>query len=248
MSTGRFLWHELMTSDVDGAVEFYSKVLGWEFHDSDGEMPYKVLNDGYQDTGGVLDLSQLSSEGVPPNWMPYVSVDHFDRALRKVELLGGTVIMSDETAGMKFATIQSDDGAVLGILKMEEPPEREGRPRSGEFCWYSLGATDVEKAPDFWNELFDWRCEETDIGGGTMQHVFYRGDAQIAGLQQVPPGHDFGFWAMAVAVDDLDGTLEKAVGHGAQVIMPPAPVGEMGKMVVIADPAGAMLSFFEAGF
>ena len=27
--TGRFIWHELMTSEPDAAVDFYGKVVGW---------------------------------------------------------------------------------------------------------------------------------------------------------------------------------------------------------------------------
>ena len=26
---GRFIWHELMTTDPDSAVPFYKKVVGW---------------------------------------------------------------------------------------------------------------------------------------------------------------------------------------------------------------------------
>ncbi len=33
-STGRFCWHELVTSDLDAATKFYEELLGWSFRDN----------------------------------------------------------------------------------------------------------------------------------------------------------------------------------------------------------------------
>ena len=42
-ATGRFVWYELMTSDPDAAIAFYTDVVGWGTAPFEGgPMPYTM--------------------------------------------------------------------------------------------------------------------------------------------------------------------------------------------------------------
>ena len=44
---GLITWHELLTDDVDGAVRFYTELLGVEIEDAEmGDFTYHMLEEG----------------------------------------------------------------------------------------------------------------------------------------------------------------------------------------------------------
>ena len=54
---GNFVWYELMTSDVNGAIKFYKDVIGWGTQAFEGgEMPYTMWTVGETPLGGVMTL------------------------------------------------------------------------------------------------------------------------------------------------------------------------------------------------
>jgi hypothetical protein len=59
--------------------------------------------------------------------------------------------------------------------------------------------------------------------------------------QGVPPN-----WMLYVLVDDADAAAARASSLGATVIVPPFDVTESGRMSVIMDPTGAMVSVWQA--
>ena len=74
-SHGKFVWHELMTTDVKAAGALYGKVFGWSV---EGE-GHAHINTGGQSIGGIMELSKhLSDVGVRPHWGGYIDVDDVD--------------------------------------------------------------------------------------------------------------------------------------------------------------------------
>ncbi|MYH50319.1 MAG: VOC family protein [Gammaproteobacteria bacterium] len=92
--TGRFCWHELLTSDPEAAAAFYGEVIGWGAGEwPEGETPYQLwMNQGVP-VGGMMALPEhLAGTGVPPHWLLYVSTPDADACAAKAESLGGTVL------------------------------------------------------------------------------------------------------------------------------------------------------------
>ena len=50
---GRFVWHELMTTDTDAASDFYSRVVPWKAEDS-GMPSYSIWMSGKVRAGGLM--------------------------------------------------------------------------------------------------------------------------------------------------------------------------------------------------
>ena len=55
--TDNFIWYELMTSDPDAAIDFYTKVVGWTAADQEMaelDFRYTILSAGERPVGGLM--------------------------------------------------------------------------------------------------------------------------------------------------------------------------------------------------
>ena len=90
---GDFSWHELATTDYEGAFDFYQKLFGWERTDAmdmgEGRM-YQMFGRGGPPLGGMFD--KTPDMPGPPFWLFYTMVDDVDRKVERVKALGGQVL------------------------------------------------------------------------------------------------------------------------------------------------------------
>ena len=86
---GAFCWSELMTTDVPGALKFYTKLFGWTTEEMHMEgMTYTLAKVGGTDVGGIM-ATPPEAQGMPPMWGVYVTVDNVDATAKMAEELGG---------------------------------------------------------------------------------------------------------------------------------------------------------------
>jgi predicted enzyme related to lactoylglutathione lyase len=114
----------------------------------------------------------------------------------------------------------------------------------GAFSWSELMTTDPKAAVAFYGQLFGWKSEDMDMGTGAY-HVQKVGDAAVGGIMGMPPGSPAGMppvWGTYVTVANVDETVALAEKLGGKVCMPIMHVPGVGRMAVIADPQGAVLS------
>jgi len=121
-ASGKWLWNELWTTNTGASFAFYEKLVGYErreFGEVEGE-PYQLMRRDDRFRAGMV---RLPWEGVKPNWLPYVYVNDPAATARKVEGLGGRVILSPEGALHDgVAIIMDPSGAAFGV---QRPPSRE---------------------------------------------------------------------------------------------------------------------------
>ncbi|MGY4414203.1 putative enzyme related to lactoylglutathione lyase [Bradyrhizobium sp. LB7.1] len=56
---GRFVWYELLTTDMPSAAAFYAEVVGWAVKDaSSAELAYSLLTAGEAPVVGLMDLPE----------------------------------------------------------------------------------------------------------------------------------------------------------------------------------------------
>lgn len=116
--TGAMMWNELLTSNSDGAIEFYSGLLGVSRGETMGDMGYTLIRAQETEVAGVLQITPEMGP-VPPNWMIYFGVDDVDETVAKVQSLGGSVLVpgTDIPAIGRFATLRDPQGAPFSIFK-----------------------------------------------------------------------------------------------------------------------------------
>ena len=74
---GRYVWHELLTTDPKAAESFYTEVVGWKTQPFEGEYTMWVSSQG--PLGGVMTLPEEAKKmGAPPHWTAYVEVASTD--------------------------------------------------------------------------------------------------------------------------------------------------------------------------
>src|SRR6478736_6497695 len=96
MSNGRFVWHQLNTTDPDAAKRFYGDLLGWSFRENDmgGGMIYTEIGLDGDYFAGLMSL--MAPEGTPPHWSAYITSDDVDASAEKVKRLGGQVVFGPD--------------------------------------------------------------------------------------------------------------------------------------------------------
>ncbi len=122
--------------------------------------------------------------------------------------------------------------------------------QKGMFSWNELMAKDVEAATGFYTRLFGWTSEfmPAPEGGGDYT-VFKVNDTQVAGMMRLPAEAEQAgarpYWGAYVTVDDVEATARKAQELGANILVPPMEVANVGTFCTIQDPQGAIISFIQ---
>lgn len=92
-SVGQFSWHELATTDFDGAFRFYETLFGWQKladHDMGPMGVYRIFGIGGTQLGGMF--NKPPSLQAPPHWLYYVMVESTASAVERVKANGGQVL------------------------------------------------------------------------------------------------------------------------------------------------------------
>lgn len=121
---------------------------------------------------------------------------------------------------------------------------------AGTPCWIDLSAPDVDGAAAFYSTLFGWSTEDQfDDDGVRIYTNFMRADHVVAGMGQQQPemANMPAMWNTYVATDDVAATVAAVEEAGGAVMLPPMEVMTEGSMAVFADPAGAVVSVWQAG-
>jgi len=115
---GRFNWDELMTSDVDGARDFYRGLFGWTSERSEigPSGMYTHFDAGGEEVAGVMEkLDYLAA----PTWLPYVDVQDIEAVARRARDLGAHLAV-EPTPILDygwFAVMADPAGALLGLSR-----------------------------------------------------------------------------------------------------------------------------------
>jgi len=248
---GTFCWVELGTTNGEAAKKFYTELFGWDFIDNPiGEgMVYTMLKLGGKDVGALYQLSgEMTSQGIPPHWMSYVSVSSADESAKKAKSLGATLMKEpfDVFDIGRMAVVQDPTGAVFSLW---QPRKSQGAgvvnvPNS--FCWNELATGDATKAGEFYTGLFNWGKNVQQFGAMTYTS-FINGDRPAGGMYEPTPemGNIPPNWLVYFAVDDCDAQAKKAGGLGAKTIVPPSDIPGTGRFAVIQDPQGAVFGIIK---
>jgi predicted enzyme related to lactoylglutathione lyase len=245
---GTFSWTDLATTDVDAAKAFYSDLFGWSTEDSPlpGGGSYTMAS---VDGRSVAGLSVVQMEGQPPAWSAYVTVENADAAAAKASELGATIVAEpfDVLTAGRMAVIADPTGAVFCVWQPVDNIGAELVNGHGLLSLTQLNTNDIDRATEFYSQLFGWRVEQT---GDTEVPYWgiYIGDALNAGMMELPPGQPMPpHWLVYFGHDDLDAAAEQIGAAGGTVLVPRTPVPG-GEFLVGQDAQGAVFGLFAGRF
>jgi len=250
-SHGRFVWHELVTSNVDAAASFYAQVAGWKTQPGDFDPEYTMWVKDATPLGGLMALgSDLESRKVKPHWLPYVYVYDVDACTRQVKTLGGQVRLGPHEVPNvgSWSVISDPHGAIIGLYEPEaKVPSEDHRPRGGEFSWHELGTMDYKAAFAFYHALFGWeKTSEADMGDmGDIGAYFMFGKRGLAygGMFNRRPDMPPPNWLSYILVDSVQSAVDGVKRLGGVVHRGPMDVPGGPTIAICSDPQGAMIAF-----
>jgi predicted enzyme related to lactoylglutathione lyase len=112
------------------------------------------------------------------------------------------------------------------------------------FVHVELNSTNVDKARNFYRQLFDWKLE--DMKAGDIDYTTIGvGEGTGGGMmkQLIPKAPSA--WLPYVGVSDIQATTKKAKALGATVMKDVTAVNDMGWLSIVVDPTGAMLGLWQ---
>lgn len=250
---GRFLWHELMTTDTRAAVDFYTNLVGWTLQSWDQNPSYQMFLAGGVPIAGLMTLPEEAKlMGAPPGWLGYIGCADADATASLAVKLGGRILkeaMQVPNVG-RFVVLQDPYGAVFSAFTPEQEPVGEDRTGPGDFSWHELATLSVEGAFAYYHELFGWeKIDSMDMGPGLGAYVLFGAGGQtLGGIYKVPPGAKFPpAWLPYALVSSSQKAAAAIPKLGGTVINGPMEVPGNDEIVQLLDPQGGMFALHSKG-
>jgi hypothetical protein len=245
-------WVDLGTPDVPGSTAFVTKLFGWTADtvtDEAGNHVYTMLSKGGQSVAG-LSGPPPGAEKLPPFWSSYISVADAAHTCALIEKAGGTVIMPAmqvfESGSMAVA--MDPNGAFFRIW---QPIEHIGAGLVNEadtYSWNELITADVDRAKQFYADVFGWTYDGMDMGHGMYWVVQGSESGGLAGLMSRPPNMPAeapDHWAVYFMVDDIQAKIDAVVSQGGVVLFGPEDIPGVGRIATVDHPAGGGFSLMQ---
>jgi len=238
---GRFVWHELITPDTDGAQAFYSKTLGWKTQAWERDPSYTMFLTSGGPLGGTVGKPSEAAR-----WLPYIGTDRIEDTVDQARSLGARVL-SDVTElpnGGKYAVLEDPQGAAFGVYASSDGVAPEAAAGVGEYSWHELATDDYRAAFEFYSALFGW--EETgqhEMGGPLgVYFMFGREGQAFGGMFTRTPEIPGPSWLGYVRVKDIDKTVKSVTAAGGTLVSGPIEVPGGDLIAQFTDPQGAMFA------
>ena len=143
----------------------------------------------------------------------------------------------------RMAVIQDPTGAVFAVWQARAHAGYGVVGEPGSVCWHELMTRDAPAAKVFYRDVFGYEMEDRPMGPMTYT-MLRKGDRREGGLMQITaemgpvPSH----WLVYIAVDDCEGTMEKAKRLGGRAVTDAMDVPGVGRFAVLQDPQGAVFA------
>lgn len=243
---GRFLWYELLTTDVDSAIAFYTSVIGWGTQQSEME-GYSMWTDGGVPIGGLMAMPPDAA--APPNWLPYIGARDTDAVVTQAKKLGARTYVEprDIPNVGRFAVLSDPQGAAFAVYTPLMDPGEESDPAPGRFSWHELATTDWQAARKFYFELFGWSAtQDFDMGEMGLYAMYGRGGKEYGGMFNKPPEMPMPpAWLLYIMVRDLDDAIGRVKANGGQLLNGPMEVPGGDRIAQCLDAQGAAFAMHE---
>jgi len=247
---GKFIWFDLATDNLPAARAFYREVFGWNFREVVGAPAgYTVIENGKDKLGGMLEMARPPGARVGARWVPLISVVDPERAAQVVRARGGSVLVAPKTIAGRgtHAVFRDPQGAVFGVLASTGGDPADDPIVDGDVYWLDLFTPDPPSAAAFYADVAGYQVGQGKTRIGLTRWYLVNGSVARAGvLQQPKASQQAPAWLPYILVEDVAGTVERAVKAGGKVVVAPNPNRLNGNLAVIADPNGGVIGVVNA--
>jgi hypothetical protein len=237
---GKFVWHNLVTSDGEAARAFYGALFGWEF-DIVADGKYSIISYEGRNLGGIIDTSKDGKPLQAGRWLSAVSVPNVDRTVTAIEEAGGEQLEApiDVPGVGRVVTVRDPDGAVFHLLASShgDPPDVD--PNVHTWLWHELIANDPKRAVTFYERVFGYRMELLRKNPSDPYRVLWRSGGPRAGIIDNPFDTKRSAWIPYLRVEDPAALAKRVTELGGYVVIEPRADVRDGTLALVLDPSGA---------
>ncbi|MEO5739652.1 MAG: VOC family protein, partial [Vicinamibacterales bacterium] len=145
---GDFSWHELLTTNLQTAFDFYARLFGWEKMQTMDMGPqgiYQIFGTGGHQLGGMFNPGGLPGG---PLWIPYVMVADARRTAEATKEAGGTIAHppAEVPGGDWVFTAVDPIGAMFGAHSKKRIAPKEAPTRKVAKTAKTANGTMTKKA------------------------------------------------------------------------------------------------------
>ncbi|MBV2146692.1 VOC family protein [Sphingobium sp. AS12] len=250
---GQFFWVELMTSDPQAALAFYTDVVGWTTMPFGEDGGYTLIVGSAGPLGGVMAIPDEAKEcGMTPWWGGYIASADVDADAARLVAAGGSVRRpAEDIEGVgRFAVMGDPGGATFMLLKGSSPDGMEAPPpmAMGHVGWHELYSGNFDADMAFYTDQFGWTTGDAmDMGEmGSYQLVSQTGGSDFqsmsGGIMPIPKEMPAPLWLFYFTVGDIDAAVERVKAGGGTLLNGPMEVPGGSWIVQAFDPHGAMFA------
>ena len=251
---------EIGGPDGPALRQFYTDLFGWDVQVQGPEMGnYGVVmwTEGGIG-GGIMETTEEMDMPVRNYVTFYIEVDDLQAALDRISENGGSTIMPPTEIAPEVGSVamfMDPAHNAIGLYSVPAAMEGDLPPKSDAppVVHFELGGSDAAALEDFYAKIFDWKINAMDMGGGMTYRLVQQEPDNFGGngigggifehMEGMPPNAP----GIAVAVDDLQAYLDKAVSLGGTALMQPNEIpGGFGSLAIFNDVAGNRMSLFKS--
>ncbi|MGQ3383517.1 VOC family protein [Glutamicibacter sp. TV12E] len=231
-------WADLLTSDLDGAIEFYSRLFGWQYdaqYRSDGYLV--ALLDCEPVSGLVANDPEFQA---PDAWTTYLNVADIHSAMFATKLHGGKSYLKPVAMPGQgtVALIGDPAGAGVGLWQAFAAASFPVNRSHGHRVWNELHTKHFEVAARFYREALGWDLNPVSDSPEFRYYTLGQGSDAAAGLYDIAGQDSTEGWRSYFAVDDADRAAALAEEMGGRVLSAPQD-SFFGRTAMLADRGGA---------
>jgi predicted enzyme related to lactoylglutathione lyase len=247
---GKWIWADLITSDVVRAADFYAAVFGWTYEtyggDEDTDTYTLVLADGVPIGGMVFDARPPGKALAAGRWIGLMSVPDVGAAVQAAKAAGGQVAMPARVLGARgeTAALLDPEGALFGVVRSTAGDPGDFLGDVGEWLWVELWAADPKAMAGFYQAVGGYEAATPAAPDVPLAFVLGQQGRSRAGILQRPGEVPNSAWLPYVRVADIDAAMERARAAGARAMAGPFD-RPAGRVAVMLDPLGAPVAMAE---
>lgn len=254
---GQFFWVELMTSDPQAALAFYSDVIGWTTMPFGEDGGYTLVVGSAGPLGGVMAIPDEARDcGMTPWWGGYIASADVDADAARLVAAGGRIKRpAEDIAGVgRFAVMGDPGGATFMLLKGSSPDgvEAPSPMALGHVGWHELYSGNFDADMAFYTGQFGWtKGDAMDMGDmGVYQLISQTGGGDFTsmtgGIMPLPKEMPVPLWLFYYVVADVDAAAQRVTEGGGTILNGPSEVPGGSWIIQARDPQGAMFALVGA--
>jgi len=233
---GKVIWHDLLTSDLACAKNFYGKLFDWSF-ETFSPRYVEIRHNGHK-IGGLLQLAENNERKPAAQWLISLSTTNMTDTLRQIKKNGGQCINGPQSWGARGTIallVDPQKAHFLALCTLGNDPE-DTFPQTGDWLWNEVWTLHPEQEVDFYRKLFPY----PNMHGNNDYIVLLNEDRWRIGIRKIKNKAYAGRWVPAIRVNDPFSMVKKVEMLGGKVLTPPDLKQRHGNAALVADPNGAL--------